>query len=172
MDTCRIGPNLYQYSSVDDCTRYRVLRLYRRRTTENTLDFINCVIEDMPFPIQRIQTELGREFFAIKVQEKFQKHGIKFRPIKPTFPHLKRKVERSQKTDKAEFYATVDLTINTLDDLLPEWQYYYNRERPDSANNGKTPMGKYFELSEQTQYSNAVLIEYRSQKRTHTRTKL
>ncbi len=26
MDTCKIGPNLYQYTSIDDCTRYRVLR--------------------------------------------------------------------------------------------------------------------------------------------------
>jgi len=30
MDTCKIGPGLYQYTSVDDCTRYRVLRqLYK-----------------------------------------------------------------------------------------------------------------------------------------------
>ncbi len=36
------------------------------------------------------------------------------------------KVERSQKTDKAEFYATVDLTASNLDDLLAEWQHYYN----------------------------------------------
>ena len=43
-DTCKIGPNLYQYTSFDDCTRYRVLRLYSRRTAANTLDFIDCVI--------------------------------------------------------------------------------------------------------------------------------
>ena len=70
MDTCKIGPSLYQYTSVDDCTRYRVLRLYSRRTATNTLDFIDCVIEEMPFPIQRLQTDRGREFFAVKVQEK------------------------------------------------------------------------------------------------------
>ncbi|EHU07708.1 putative transposase 7 [Escherichia coli DEC1A] len=51
MDTCKIGPGLYQYTSVDDCTRYRVLRLYSRRTAVNSLDFIDCVIEEMPFPI-------------------------------------------------------------------------------------------------------------------------
>ncbi|EHV61868.1 transposase [Escherichia coli DEC6C] len=44
MDTCKIGPGLYQYISVDDYTRYRVLRLYSRRTAANTLDFIDCVI--------------------------------------------------------------------------------------------------------------------------------
>lgn len=52
MDTCEIGPSLCQYTSVDDCTRYRVLRLCSRRTAANTLNFIDCVIEAMPFPIQ------------------------------------------------------------------------------------------------------------------------
>ena len=72
MDTCKIGPDLYQYTSVDDCTRYRVLRLYSRRTAANTLDFIDCVIEEMLFPMQRFQTDRGREFFAVKVQERLQ----------------------------------------------------------------------------------------------------
>lgn len=140
MDTCKIGPGLYQYTSVDDCTRYRVLRLYSRRTTANTLDFIDCVIEEMPFPIQRLQTDRGREFFAVKVQEKLKEYSIKFRPNKPASPHLNGKVERSQKTDKAEFYATVDLSTDDLKELLAEWQHYYNWERSNSAHNGKTPM--------------------------------
>ena len=156
MDTCKIGPNLYQYTSIDDCTRYRVLRLYSRRTAANTLDFIDCVIDEMPFPIQRIQTDRGREFFAFKVQEKLKIHGIKFRPNKPASPHLNGKVERSQKTDKAEFYATVDLASDDLDNLLAEWQHYYNWERPHSAHHGKTPMERYFEMAEQTPYSEEV----------------
>jgi len=62
MDTCKIAPGLFQYTSVDDCTRYRVLRLYNRRTAANTLNFIEAVIEEMPFPIQRFQTDRGTEF--------------------------------------------------------------------------------------------------------------
>lgn len=82
MDTCKIGPGLYQYTSINGCTRYRVLRIYKRRTAANTLDFIDAVTEEMPFPIQRIQTDRGREFFAVKVQEKLMGLGIKFRPNK------------------------------------------------------------------------------------------
>lgn len=134
------------HTSVDDCTRYRVLRLYSRRTAANTLDFIDCVIEEMPFPLQRFQTDRGREFFAVKVQERLKEYGIKFRPNKPASPHLNGKVERSQKTDKAEFYATVDLSADDLKELLAEWQHYYNWERPHSAHNGKTPMERYLEL--------------------------
>lgn len=69
MDTCKIGPGLNQYTSADDCTRYRVLRLYSRRMAANTLDFIDCVIEEMPFPIQRFQTDRGREFLPLKCRK-------------------------------------------------------------------------------------------------------
>ena len=148
MDTCKIAPGRYQYTAVDDCTRYRVLRLYSRRTAANTLDFVDCVVEEMPFPIQRFQTDRGREFFATRVQEKFIEYGIKFRPNKPGSPHLNGKVERSQKTDKAEFYSTVNLQDEDLDNQLSLWQHYYNWERPHSAHHGKTPMDRYFELTE------------------------
>ncbi len=110
LDTCKIAPGIYQYTAVDDCSRWRVLELYKRRTAANTLDFIDGLVERFPFPIQRIQTDKGREFFAVKVQEKLKVYSIKFRPIKPTSPHLNGRVERSQKTDLEEFYATADLS--------------------------------------------------------------
>ncbi len=145
-----------QHTSVDDCTRYRVLRLYNRRTAANTLDFIDCVLDEMPFPIQRIQTDRGREFLATKVQKKLMELRIKLRPNKPGSPHLNGKVERSQKTDKAEFYATVDLLASDLRDQLALWQHYYNWDRPHSAHGGKPPMDRYFELSEKTPFSDEI----------------
>ena len=60
-------------------------------------------------------------------------YGIKFRPIRPGSPHLNGKVERSQKTDKLEFYATCDLDDPDLEDRLAEWQHYYNWRRPHGA---------------------------------------
>ena len=164
MDTCKIAPGLYQYTSVDDCTRYRVLRIYKRRTAANTLDFIDAVTEEMPFPIQRIQTDRGREFFAVKVQEKLMGLGIKFRPNKPGSPHLNGKVERSQKTDKAEFYATIDTSSEDIDELLAEWQHYYNWDRPHGAHKGKTPIERYLELSEQTPLSEEAYADYQPTK--------
>lgn len=164
MDTCKIGPGIYQYTAVDDCTRYRVLRIHKRRTAANTLDFLDCVIEEMPFPIQRIQTDRGREFFAVKVQEKLKEYGIKFRPNKPGSPHLNGKVERSQKTDKTEFYPTIDVESPELDMQLAEWQQYYNWDRPHSAHNGKSPMDKYLELSDETPFWDEVHENYHPEK--------
>ena len=88
MDTCKIAPGIYQYTAIDDCSRYRVLDVFNRRSAANTLIFIDKVIEEMPFPIQRIQTDRGTEFFAEKVQRKLMDYGIKFRPNKPGSPHL------------------------------------------------------------------------------------
>ncbi len=57
----------------------------------------------MPFAIQRIQTDRGKEFFAYSVQDRLMEWGIKFRPIKPGSSHLNGKVERTQRTDLDEF---------------------------------------------------------------------
>ncbi|MFT5520389.1 MAG: hypothetical protein ACI9IA_000981 [Enterobacterales bacterium] len=56
MDPCKIAPEIYLYTSVDDYSGYRVLAVFKRRTAANTLTFLEQVVEDMPFPIQRIQT--------------------------------------------------------------------------------------------------------------------
>ena len=151
MDTCKIAPGIYQYTAVDDCSRYRVLEVFSRRTASNTLLFIDKVIEEMPFSIQRIQTDRGTEFFAEKVQRKLMDYGIKFRPNKPASPHLNGKVERSQRTDKEEFYSTVNLDLDELkNETLPEWQHYYNWQRAHGSFNDKTPMDMVCEHLEQT----------------------
>lgn len=160
MDTCKIRDRLYQYTAVDDCTRYRVLAVYPRRTAENTIHFLEKLIDEMPFPVQRIQTDRGREFFAVKVQEMYSYYCIKFRPNRPGAPHLNGKVERSQKTDLQEFYATLEWPCNDLEDRLQEWQHHYNWHRPHGGLKGKTPMDRYFELIHDTPFNEDVAALY------------
>ena len=74
----------------------------------------------MVFRIQRIQTDRGSEFFAYAVQKRLMKYGIKFRRLRPGAPDLIGKVERSQKTDKIEFYAMQSLHDLELEDRLAE----------------------------------------------------
>jgi transposase InsO family protein len=108
MDVCKIAKSLHQYTAIDDCTRYKVLSLYSMRTAANSVGFIDQVIQRMPFPLQRIQTDRGQEFCAYLVQDRLKELKIKFRPIKPFSPHLNGKVERSQRTDLDEFYSSID----------------------------------------------------------------
>lgn len=160
MDVCKIAPGIYHYAAIDDCSRYRVLGVFPRRTAANTILFLERVIEEMPFPIQRIQTDRGREFFAYKVQEWLQEYCIKFRPIKPRSPHLNGKVERGHKTDLQEFYATANLQDPNLQDRLDEWQHFYNWHRPHSSLSGKTPVERCHELSSQTPFWDEVAVNY------------
>ncbi len=92
--------------------------------------------------------------------------GVKFRPNKPGSPHLNGKVERSQKTDKSEFYPTIDVSVGLeeLDLLLAEWQHYYNWERPHSSLNGLTPIDSITEISDQTPLSEEVSQNYQIKK--------
>lgn len=160
-DTCKIAPGIYQYTAVDDCSRWRVLKIYHRANGKNTLDFIDVMIEEFPFPIERLQTDRGREFFAEKVQRKLMDYGIKFRPNKPASPHLNGKVERSQKTDLMEFYALADLSdFDDLQDKLSEWQFYYNWHRPHGSLKGKTPCDVVHDLADKTPLSFEVLERY------------
>lgn len=164
MDTCKISPGIYQYTAVDDCSRWRVLQIYKRRTANNTIDFLDLLLEQFPFPIQRIQTDRGLEFFAEAVQLKLMSLGIKFRPNKPGSPHLNGKVERSQKTDLEEFYAITDLSdFENLRGSLAEWQFFYNWKRPHGSLGGKTPSEIVSFLSEKTPLSEEVYDQYQEE---------
>jgi transposase InsO family protein len=66
-----------------------VLAIYSRRTAKNSVRFLEGqMIEEFPFPIQRIQSDRGAEFFGLEFQKAMQNSSIKFRPIRPRSPHL------------------------------------------------------------------------------------
>lgn len=94
----------------------------------------------MPFSVQRVQTDRGREFFGLAFQERLREYDIKFRPTKPRSPHLNGKVERSQQTDYQEFYTAANLKDPLLNDRLEEWQFHHNWHRAHSSLKGKIPM--------------------------------
>jgi transposase InsO family protein len=129
----------FQYTAVDDATRVRALKIYRRHNQQNAIDFIDYVIERFPFRIHTIRTDRGHEFqaqFHWHVEDK----GIRHVYIKPRTPHLNGKVERSHRTDQEEFYQLLTYTDDVdLNKKLGEWERFYNFDRPHGAFNGKTP---------------------------------
>ena len=149
MDTMKLATGLYQYTFIDDCTRYLVAALYSRRTAANTLDFFELIFDSIPFPIQRLQTDNGTEFMAYKVRDLLFEMRIKQRPIPPRTPHLNGKVERVQQTMLTEFYATTTMDSFSLEEDLGVWVLDYNYRRVHGSL-GKTPMERWSELHEQT----------------------
>ncbi len=142
-----------------------MLGIYSRRTARNSVHFLEeRMIGEFPFPIQRIQSDRGAEFFGLEFQKAMQRNSIKFRPIRPRSPHLNGKVERSQKTDKIELYPMVDLADSELAQRLEEWQFSYNWHRPHSSLKGKTPMERYCDLMEQTPLNEDACAHYDADK--------
>jgi hypothetical protein len=52
----------YQFTAVDDCTRIRVLRIYDRLDQKRAIQFVDYVLEKLPFHVEQIQTDNGSEF--------------------------------------------------------------------------------------------------------------
>ena len=99
----------YQYTAIDDATRVRALRIYRRHTQANAIDFIDHIRKHFPFRIHTIRTDRGHEWQALfhwHVEDK----GIRHVYIKPRSPQLNGKVERSHRTDQEEFYQLLTYT--------------------------------------------------------------
>jgi len=110
----------------------------------------NRLLKEFPFPIQRIQSDRGGEFIAEGFQDTLRENHIKFRPNRPRSPHPNGKVERSQRTDRMEFWSSIDTKANRerLDEQLKEWQNFYNQQRTHSAIHCKTPQARFLELIE------------------------
>jgi len=132
----------FQYTALDDCTRLRVLRLYRRLHQSSSLAFLTELCRAFPFRIRKLQCDNGQEFpfaFALAVQAL----GIRHRYIKPRRPQQNGKVERSHRIDQEEFWGR-----RRFDDFdaaavgLRAWETHYNHERFSLALQGRTPAEK------------------------------
>ena len=94
----------FQYTALDDCTRFRVLRLYRRLHHGSSLAFLAELRRAFPFRIKRLQCDHGQEVsfaFVLAVQAA----GIRHRYIRPRRPQQNGKVERSHRIDQEEFWG-------------------------------------------------------------------
>jgi transposase len=61
-NACREPKRYYQFTAIDDCTRFRVLRIYDQNTVRNAIEFIEEVRRRLPIAIAQIQTDNGPEF--------------------------------------------------------------------------------------------------------------
>jgi transposase len=48
----------YQFTAIDDCTRLRVLRIYPQLNQRTAIQFVDYVLERLPFAVQVIQTDI------------------------------------------------------------------------------------------------------------------
>jgi transposase InsO family protein len=133
---------VFQYTAIDDCTRYRMLRLYPRQNQHASLHFFEELRRHMPFAIRKLQCDNGSEFpLAFKLA--VEAAGIRHRYIKPRQPQQNGKVERSHRVDAEEFWSRHDFATRAdAEAPLAAWERRYNHERFSLALHGRTPAEK------------------------------
>ena len=143
------GQQLYQYTALDEYSRWRLLRLYWECTPAASVTFFDELRAHFPFPVACVQTDHGTEFTydfmpQVTVPHPFTSRleglQIRHKLIKIATPWHNGKVERSHRTDGEEFYRLVKLTSSKL--LFRRhaaWNHRYNDDRPHAALGWKTP---------------------------------
>ena len=108
----RDGKHLYQWTAIDECTRYRFVYGFEEHTPENTVKFFRMLQKAFPFKIQTIQTDNGTEFTYKYISETeecpfdtvLRAADIEHKLIPPRTPWHNGKVERSHRNDQRYFY--------------------------------------------------------------------
>lgn len=137
---------LYQFTAIDEATRYRVLKIYDHNSIQSAIHFVNEVRRAFPAAIRRIQTDNGSEW-GTDFTWHLHDLGIAHKRIPPGCPEANGKVERSHRTDEDEFYRRVIFrTRQELIRKLREWEREYNHRRLHLALGGQTPAERLAEL--------------------------
>ena len=122
-DALKYGRRFYQWTAIDECTRYRFVYAFEEHTPENTVKFLKMLLKEFPFRIQKIQTDNGTEFTYKYISDNeispldkvLQALKIPHILIPPRPPWHNGKVERSHRNDQRYFYNWE--TFKTLDEL-------------------------------------------------------
>ena len=110
------GKKFYQYTAIDEYSRFRYLEAFEEHSTYSSAVFLEHLIKAFPFPIECVQTDNGQEFTKrlsnsknptlTLFEARLKQCGIKHKLIKPYTPRHNGKVERSHRKDNEEFYAS------------------------------------------------------------------
>ena len=110
------GKKFYQYTAIDEYSRFRYLEAFEEHNTYSSAIFLEHLIKKFPFKIQCVQTDNGSEFTKrlgntekptpTLFEARLKQCDIKHKLIKPYTPRHNGKVERSHRKDNEYFYAT------------------------------------------------------------------
>ena len=136
-DAAENGGCYYQYTFLDEYSRFRYLEAFKEHNTYSSTQFILHCLQKFPFAVECIQTDNGPEFTnrlnhhpsARKTlfESTLEQLGIQHKTIKPFTPRHNGKVERSHRKDNEFFYA--DHKFFSFDDFktqLSVWNRKYN----------------------------------------------
>jgi transposase InsO family protein len=143
----RDGKHLYQWTAIDECTRFRFVFGFEEHTPGNSVKFLALLQKVFPFRIQSVQTDNGTEFTYKYISDDtpcpfdtvLTKAGIVHKLIPPRTPWHNGKVERSHRNDQRYFYDWEKFgSVDELNEKLREHLRWSNRKTMRTLG-GKSP---------------------------------
>ena len=111
------GRKYYQYTAVDECSRWTYRYMYDEHSTESSIQFLHRLVKEAPFQIRRIQTDNGNEWTKqltsndpknlTSFELGLKAYGIEYQRIRIATPRHNGKVERQHRIDQARFYSSL-----------------------------------------------------------------
>ena len=108
------GEKYYQYTAIDECTRFCYREMYAEHSTYSSKDFLMKLLKAFPFPIREVQTDNGTEWTTALLvkdpksktlfEQALEDMDILYHRIRVATPRHNGKVERQHRTDEKRFY--------------------------------------------------------------------
>jgi transposase-like protein len=140
------GKKLYQYTAIDECTRWRYTEIFEEQSTYSSVEFVKKLVRRFPFEILCIQTDNGTEFTSrlhgavnpSLFEAYLAEEGIRHKLIAVATPRHNGKVERSHRTDGERFYDDNKFfSLRYIKEQMNRYLYKSNRQ-PLMAHNWKS----------------------------------
>lgn len=134
-DAAENGGYYYQYTFLDEYSRFRYLEAFKEHSAYSSAQFIRHCVEKFPYMIECVQTDNGPEFTNINAkghrstffERTLAELGIRHKRIKVYTPRHNGKVERSHRKDNEYFYASHKFySFEDFQRQLARWQRRYN----------------------------------------------
>ena len=150
------GRRYYQFTAVDERTRWTYRQMYAEHSTYSAEKFLIELIQRCPFPIREIQTDNGTEFTKALITNdpndkslfelKLEEYGIRYHRIRIATPRHNGKVERQHRIDQQRFYNR--LRMFSLEDGRKQLAVYQKKSND------------YFKHCRKLRSPNQVLADY------------
>ena len=136
-DAAENGGYYYQYTFLDEYSRFRYLEAFKEHSSYSSAEFIQHCVKRFPYAIECVQTDNGQEFTnrlnpqcsdkKTLFEETLEKLCIRHKLIKPYTPRHNGKVERSHRKDNEYFYASHRFySFEDFQKQLAVWNRKYN----------------------------------------------
>lgn len=126
------GKKYYQYTAIDECTRWTFRYMYEEHSTYSSVDFLMRLVKTFPAPIREIQTDNGTEFTKALLsndpndlslfEKALRSESVLYHRIRVATPRHNGKVERQHREDQKRFYNK--LKMYSLSDGIKQLNSY------------------------------------------------